>query len=75
MSRSSVLLAALTDELVSTSDLYDRIGYLVLARVGLIPYPTFRSELEALAAAGLAVSAPAGDGSTLWRAAPSPRAM
>jgi hypothetical protein len=74
MSRSSVLLAALTDEPVSTSELYDRIGYLALARVGLIPYPAFRAELETLATAGLAVSEPGSDGSTLWRAAPTPRA-
>lgn len=71
MSGTSVLLAALTEELVSTSDLYDRVGYIALARVGLIPYPAFRSELEALAAAGLATSVPAGDGSTLWRVAPA----
>jgi hypothetical protein len=74
MSRSSVLLAALTNEPVSTSELYDRVGYLALARAGLIPYSAFRSELETLAAAGLAISATGEDGSTLWRAAPTPRA-
>jgi len=54
----AVLLAALTDEPVSTSELYDRVGYLALARVSLIPYPAFRAELEKLSAAGLAT----GDG-------------
>lgn len=73
MSRSSVLLAALTDEPVSTSELYDRVGYVALARAGLIPYPAFRSELEALVTAGLAISTTGGDGATLWRTAPSPR--
>ncbi|MEO8968758.1 MAG: hypothetical protein ABI427_14565 [Solirubrobacteraceae bacterium] len=66
MSRMSVLLAALTDEPVSTSELYDRVGYLALARVGLIPYPAFRAELEQLSAAGMVTSEIAGDGSTLW---------
>lgn len=73
MSASSVLLAALSAEPVSTSELYDRIGYLALARAGLIPYAAFRTALETLAAAGLALSDTAGDGSTLWRVAPSPR--
>ena len=69
MSRCTVLLAVLTDEPMSTSDLYDRVGYPALARAGLIPYPAFRSELAALAAAGLAISTTGEDGSTLWRAA------
>ena len=67
MSRSSVLLAALTDDPTSTSDLYDRVGYPALARVGLIPYAAFRAELVKLSAAGLAASETAPDGSTLWR--------
>lgn len=71
MTRSSLLLAALTDDPVSTSELYDHVGYLALARVGLIPYPAFRAELEALAAAGQAMSETGGDGSTLWRLGPS----
>lgn len=69
MSRSSVLLAALTDEPTSTSDLYDRVGYPALARVGLIPYAAFRDELMKLTAAGLAASETAPDGSTLWKLA------
>lgn len=66
MPRSSVLLAALTSEPTSTSDLYERVGYLALARVGLIPYAAFRAELVKLEAAGLAISEAAPDGSTLW---------
>jgi hypothetical protein len=71
MSRSSVLLAALTAEGTSTSDLYARVGYTALAQVGLIPYPAFRAELVKLSAAGLADCETGGDGSTLWRLAAS----
>ncbi len=67
MSRSSVLLAALTEEPASTSELYDRVGYASLARVGLIPYAAFRAELDKLVVAGLAESEVGADGSTLWR--------
>jgi len=75
VSRASVLLDALTDEPTTTSDLYDRVGYPALARVGLIPYHAFRAELARLSAAGLARSGDAPDGSTTWwrrdeRAAP-----
>ncbi len=73
MSRTSVLLAALTDQPLSTSELYDRVGYVALARVGLIPYPAFRAELERLSAAGVATSEIAGDGSTLWVLGPGSR--
>lgn len=66
MSRSAVLLAALTNEPTSTSDLYARVGYLTLARVGLIPYAAFRAELGELSAAGLADSQTTAEGSTLW---------
>jgi hypothetical protein len=66
MSRQSELLAALTNEPTSTSDLYERIGYLTLARLGLIPYPAFRAELAKLSAAGLAQQDTAHDGSTVW---------
>ena len=66
MSRASVLLAALTTEPTTTSDLYDRIGYAALTRVGLVPYHAFRAELGKLSAAGLASSAAAPDGSTVW---------
>jgi hypothetical protein len=69
MSRASVLLAALTSEPASTSELYDRVGYPALARVGLIPYTAFRAELVKLAAAGLAERETARDGSTLWKLA------
>lgn len=61
-----MLLDALTSEPTSTSDLYDRVGYPTLTRVGLIPYHAFREELAKLSAAGLAHSGDAPDGSTLW---------
>ena len=67
MSRASELLAIVGTEPASTSDLYDRIGYPALARLGLIPYPAFRAELAALAATGAIQSDTAPDGSTLWR--------
>ena len=50
MTRASTLIASLTDEPVSTSDLYERIGYPALVELGLIPYDAFRGELAALAA-------------------------
>lgn len=65
-SRASVLLQALTNEPTSTSDLYDRVGYPALTRVGLIPYHAFRAELANLSAAGLARREDAPDGSTVW---------
>ena len=72
MSRSSVLLGALTSEPTSTSDLYERVGYLALTRIGLVPYPAFRAELDKLAAEGLAARDDGPDGSTLWRRAEPP---
>jgi hypothetical protein len=69
MSRASTLLAALTDEPASTSELYARVGYMNLTRVGLVPYATFRAELIRLSAGGLAESGTGEDGSTMWRLA------
>lgn len=69
MSRQSVLLAALTEEPTSTSDLYARVGYLTLTRLGLVPYEAFRSALVTLAAAGRVTRETAPDGSTTWRLA------
>jgi hypothetical protein len=66
MSRESLLLAALSTEPTSTSELYSRIGYAALAGVGLIPYEAFRAELAKLSAAGRAVHDTADDGSTVW---------
>lgn len=60
-------MAVLTDEPATTSELYDRVGYLTLARLGLIPYHAFRAELAALAALGTVDSETAPDGSTTWR--------
>jgi hypothetical protein len=67
MSRASALLAALTREPASTSEIYDRVGYPTLTRVGLISYHAFRAELAKLSAAGLVESYTDGDGSTVWR--------
>jgi hypothetical protein len=72
MSRATVLLSALTAEPTSTSDLYARVGYLDLVRVGLIPYAAFRAELAKLTAAGFATSEVGDDGSTLWKLARAP---
>jgi hypothetical protein len=74
MSRNSALLAAVTAEPTSTSDLYERVGYPTLARLGLIPYHAFRAELAALAATGAIESATAPDGATVWRRAPTAEA-
>jgi hypothetical protein len=73
MSRTSALMAVLTDEPATTSELYDRVGYLTLAQLGLIPYDAFRAELAALAALGTVDSDTAPDGSTTWRR-PTPSA-
>jgi hypothetical protein len=67
MSRASALLAALTDEPTSTSELYDRVGYRTLVRTGLVAYEAFRDELTGLANSGLAERSEAADGATLWR--------
>jgi hypothetical protein len=67
MSRASTLMAALSDEPVSTSELYDQLGYPTLVRLGLIPYSAFRDELTRLAATGDVMSETAPDGSTRWR--------
>jgi len=66
MSRCSVLLAALTGEPASTSELYSRVGYATLTGLGLVPYDAFRAELGKLSAAGLAGSDTGSDGSTIW---------
>ena len=66
MSRESVLMGALTIDPTSTSDLYERVGYGTLANIGLIPYHSFRAELEKLKAAGFVASEPGEDGSTMW---------
>jgi hypothetical protein len=70
MSRALALMAVVTDEPASTSELYERVGYPTLARLGLIPYPAFRTELGRLAAAGKVRAATAPDGSTIWRRLP-----
>jgi hypothetical protein len=72
MSRASALLTALTSEPTSTSELYERVGYATLIRVGLVPYEAFRAELVRLSAAGLAESHTAADGATMWRLTTAP---
>jgi hypothetical protein len=67
MSRTDVLMAVVTTEPASTSDLYDRVGYPTLARIGLIPYHAFRDALATLAATGAIEGQTAADGSTIWR--------
>lgn len=67
VSRASAILAVLTVAPTSTSELYDRVGYPTLVRLGLIPYEAFRAELVKLSAAGQAVSDTAEDGATAWR--------
>jgi hypothetical protein len=69
MERTSALMAVITSEPASTSELYDRVGYTTLARLGLIPYHAFRAELAAMAATGAIESDTAPDGSTIWRRA------
>ncbi len=70
--RSSALLAALTDEPATTSEIYDRVGYLELMRLRLIPYEEFRRALTALAAEGGVEVSDGRDGVTLWRRRPPP---
>jgi hypothetical protein len=67
MSRAATLLAALTDEPASTEELYDRVGYAALVRLGLVPYDDFRAALARLEQDGLAVSHGAASGATVWR--------
>ncbi len=59
-------MGVLTIDPTSTSDLYERVGYGTLSEVGLIPYHSFRGELEKLKAAGVVESDPGKDGSTVW---------
>jgi hypothetical protein len=71
MSRTAALMAVITTQPASTSELYDQIGYPTLARLGLIPYHAFHAELAALAATGAIESETAPDGSTIWRRPPN----
>ena len=61
-----VVFDALGDEPVSTSDLYERLGYPALLRAGLIPYPAFRETLVELVAEGRATAGTDEDGATVW---------
>jgi hypothetical protein len=70
MSRTTALMAVLSDQPASTSDLYDRVGYPTLVRLGLVRYHSFRAELARLEAEGLAASSTGENGATLWRRPP-----
>ena len=67
MSREFELLDALRTGPATTSELYDRVGYAALTRLGLIPYAAFRDELVNLASKGEVEQETAPDGSTEWR--------
>ena len=69
MTRSTVLLSALTEEPASTSELYQRVGYAELTRIGLVPYEAFRAELTKLSGSGLAQRGTDASGATTWRLA------
>jgi hypothetical protein len=66
MSRESVLIAALTQQPASTSDVYARVGYAALTEIGLVPYDKFKGELGRLQSAGLILRAVGADGTTTW---------
>lgn len=59
-------MGVLTIDPTSTSDLYERVGYRTLAKVGMISYHEFRGELEKLEGAGIVTSDAGADGSTIW---------
>jgi hypothetical protein len=65
-----IVFAALTDEPVSTSDLYDRVGYPALVQAGLVSYHAFRDALAELVAEGRAAFGTDDDGATVWRRVP-----
>jgi hypothetical protein len=67
VAHATTLLAVVTGEPANTSELYERVGYPALARLGLIPYAAFRTALARLAATGEIESETAPDGSTVWR--------
>jgi hypothetical protein len=66
MARTSALLAAVGSERITTSELYDRMGYPTLVAHGLVSYHAFRAELARLSGAGLLAYESAPDGSTVW---------
>jgi len=74
VSRESVLLGVLGPEPTSTSELYERVGYPALVRVGLVGYAAFRAELARLSDSGRVESGTDEDGATTWRLRPQPPA-
>jgi hypothetical protein len=67
MTAAETVLAALSDDPTSTDDLYARVGYPALVRIGLVPYDAFRAELVRLSRQGLAETGTDEDGATTWR--------
>jgi hypothetical protein len=67
---TAALMAVITEDPASTSDLYDRVGYPTLVQVGLIPYHAFRDALATLEATGAIEGQTGPDGSTMWRRRP-----
>jgi hypothetical protein len=61
-----IVFDVLEDEPISTSDLYERVGYSQLMRAGLIPYHAFRQTLVELEAQGRATAGTDEDGATVW---------
>jgi hypothetical protein len=70
--RSAALLELLGEEPQTTGDLYDRMGYATLVRIGLVPYDAFRAALAELERDGLATSETSEEGPTWWRRAAPP---
>jgi hypothetical protein len=64
--RTRILLESLTGGPLTTSDLYDAVGYPALVRAGLVPYRAFREALEHAHAGGLLTADSDDDGATLW---------
>src|ERR1700750_3147520 len=58
MSGASALMAVIRADPTSTTELYGRVGYPSLARLGLIPHPAYREQLVALADTGVIESQP-----------------
>jgi len=72
--RAAALLALLSDRPQTTGDLYDRMGYPALVRLGLVPYDAFRATLADLEREGFAVSETSEEGPTWWRRTAPPTA-
>lgn len=65
--RTRTVLAPLAEGPLTTSDLYDAVGYPTLVGLGLVPYAAFRAVLEDAAVRGLVTAGEDDDGATVWR--------